>query len=471
MAVGGGDEKIAQRVLRLTDIVEEPTDFLMPISGYEKMPIVSLEEAVEPLIPLLPSVKSYAYAAKKKCKKPADNLTQDESASIMLYSMGWEPLNECLYCALNATLRSKNRSKLKPWFLYLRLFLAALFCLPPLPPLTVFRGVKLDLSAQFQKGETVVWWGFSSCTTSIEVLQMEEFLGMTDASKSSQQKPVSAMSTPPKSNHEIDHPTAVDIDVRIEEITNRIIQILGLDDEDKNKILRALLKNGRQSLINYQKDIISKIYKEQMNGNDNELMTLLKKYFERKWEVEYDSSNAWFIVYLKQCKNNDNVTYETVLTRTAEYGNKYMKNCPILSIILQILFKDIDNKCLQEKNLFNDLWLTITNDGLKSIIEYSKYIASEIINELINEKQSILFQALREYYRQELFRLFQQNNIADKENLYDLALDNIVEYGWIDGIKAIEDTITPKKFEMLLDSILLSFNGTHFILNYELAIY
>ncbi|CAF1473895.1 unnamed protein product, partial [Rotaria sordida] len=243
-------------------------------------------------------------------------------------------------------------------------------------------------------------------------------------------------------------------------ITNELIKILALDDDDENKdkIINDLLKNGRQSLINYQKDIKPKIYREQMNGNDNELMTLLKKYFEQKWEVEYGSSNAWFIAYLKQCKNNDNVTYENVLTRTAEYGNKYMKNCPILSIILQILLKDIDNKCLQEKNLFDDLWLTITNDGLKSIIEYSKYIASEIINELINEKQSILFQALREYYRQELFRLFQQNNIADKENLCDLALDNIVEYGWIDGIKAIEDTIAPKKFEMLLDSILLSFN-------------
>ncbi|CAF4037130.1 unnamed protein product, partial [Rotaria sordida] len=179
MAVGGGDEKIVQRVLRLTDIAQEPSDFLMPISGYEKMPIVTLEEAVEPLVPLLPAVKSYAYAAKKRCKKPADNLTQDESASIMLYSMGWEPLDECLYCALNAALRSTNRTKLKPWFLYLRLFLAALFRLPSIPPLMVYRGAKLDLSPQFEKGETIVWWGFSSCTTSIEVLQSEQFLGMT----------------------------------------------------------------------------------------------------------------------------------------------------------------------------------------------------------------------------------------------------------------------------------------------------
>ncbi|CAF1184647.1 unnamed protein product [Rotaria sordida] len=177
MATSDGDEKTAQRVLRLTDIAKEPSEFLMPISGYEKMPLVSLEEAVEPLVSILPVVKSYARAAKQKCKKPADNLTSDESASIMLYSMGWEPYDECLYFALNTTLRSTNRAKLKPWFLYLRLFLAALFRLPPIPPLMVFRGVKLDLSPQYQKDETAVWWGFSSCTKSIEALQSEQFLG------------------------------------------------------------------------------------------------------------------------------------------------------------------------------------------------------------------------------------------------------------------------------------------------------
>ncbi|CAF4987445.1 unnamed protein product, partial [Rotaria sp. Silwood1] len=45
MATSGEHEKISQRVLRLTDVAQEPTDFLMPISGYEKMPLVSLEEA------------------------------------------------------------------------------------------------------------------------------------------------------------------------------------------------------------------------------------------------------------------------------------------------------------------------------------------------------------------------------------------------------------------------------------------
>jgi hypothetical protein len=43
--------------------------------------------------------------------------------------------------------------------------------------LIVYRGVKLDLSAQYPKGSTVTWWGFSSCTTLVEVLSNERFLG------------------------------------------------------------------------------------------------------------------------------------------------------------------------------------------------------------------------------------------------------------------------------------------------------
>jgi hypothetical protein len=95
------------------------------------MPVVPLEIAVERLVPPLPSVQSYAYAAKERCKDlPPDQLTIDESASIILYSMGWKPLDKCLYVALNATLRSTDRDKLELGFLYLKLFLAALSRLP-----------------------------------------------------------------------------------------------------------------------------------------------------------------------------------------------------------------------------------------------------------------------------------------------------------------------------------------------------
>jgi hypothetical protein len=177
MAAAGG-EASAQRVLRITDIAQEPLEILLPIAGYENMPLVSLEEAVEKLVHLLPTVQTYAFLAKQRCKTPADGLTQNESASIMLYTMGWEPLDQCLYVVLNTTLRSIDRQKLKPWFLYLRLLLNALFRLPSISR-TVYRGVKLDLSKECMMGETIVWWGFSSCAIAMNTLQSDQFLGKT----------------------------------------------------------------------------------------------------------------------------------------------------------------------------------------------------------------------------------------------------------------------------------------------------
>jgi hypothetical protein len=83
------EENETQRILRFSDIAKEPLAILMPIGGYEDMSIVPLEIAVEPLVSFLPSVESYAYVAKQCCKDlPPDDLTIDESASIMLYSMG-----------------------------------------------------------------------------------------------------------------------------------------------------------------------------------------------------------------------------------------------------------------------------------------------------------------------------------------------------------------------------------------------
>jgi hypothetical protein len=177
MATGGNDG--TQRYVRVSDIAKEPLEMHMPIRGYEKMPLVSLEEAVKPLVSMLPEIQDYVYVAKQRYKPElANGLTKDESASIMLYSMEWEPHGECLYFALNATLRSEDRRKLKPWFSYLKLILTALSTLPSTRHF-VYRGVKMDLSKEYPKGRTFVWWGFSSCTTSIEVLENEQFLGKT----------------------------------------------------------------------------------------------------------------------------------------------------------------------------------------------------------------------------------------------------------------------------------------------------
>ncbi|CAF4519333.1 unnamed protein product, partial [Rotaria socialis] len=237
--------------------------------------------------------------------------------------------------------------------------------------------------------------------------------------------------------------------------TNEIIQVLQLtDNENKDQIVNSLLEKGRQSLIDYRADIPTEIYVKQMDSKDSKLLELLKTYFQRIWEVQYGSPNEWFSLFLKQYQNGENHDlYERILTRTAEYGNKYMNNCSILSIVLQLLFEAIDDTCLHETNVFNELWSTITNNGLKSVKKYADYIIEDVMDEQVNKKPSALFQALREYYREQLFSLLQQSNIIYRQNVYELALDSVAEHGWLTGVEAIKRKTTTYAYEQLLKNI------------------
>jgi hypothetical protein len=267
-------------------------------------------------------------------------------------------------------------------------------------------------------------------------------------------KDVEKKPTPAATNVQAYPNEKVDDKKKLQSIISKIINILELDvSNKKEEILKNLLENGQQSLKNYKDYLIPDVYTEVMNGNDNQLMKYLKNYFEQQWKIEYNS-NQWFIQFLNESKSNDNRhLYEQVLIRTAKYGNKFMKKCPILSISLQILFEGIDDKCLEKTNIFDELWFTITSDGLKSIRKYSEYIFQDVMNEQINNKQSILFQALRQYYRQELFQLFEQCNIRDRQNLYETALDHVAELGWKNGLKAIENRVIPINFKSLLEKV------------------
>jgi len=170
------DQQESTNNYRFTDAVEEKHDILLPIEGHEKMPLVTLEDAVIPLIPILPGIRRKVYIAKLKCENPADGLTSDQSAAIMLYTLEWEPQEQCLYFALNTCLREADRKQLKPWFLYLKLILTGLARLPSIQQ-TVFRGVKCDLSAEHPENKPFFWWGFSSCTKTMNVLKSDHFLG------------------------------------------------------------------------------------------------------------------------------------------------------------------------------------------------------------------------------------------------------------------------------------------------------
>jgi hypothetical protein len=157
---------------RFTDADREPTKTLMPIEGYEKMPLVSLKEAVSSIDTSIHNLKTMIWTAERNSENPSDGLTSDESASIHLYTMEWPEGHESFYKLLNQKLRSEKRRDLTSWHSYLKLFLTALHKLPSLRK-TVWRGICGDVSHLYRKD--YIWWGASSCTETMAV--MEKFLG------------------------------------------------------------------------------------------------------------------------------------------------------------------------------------------------------------------------------------------------------------------------------------------------------
>jgi Ran GTPase-activating protein (RanGAP) involved in mRNA processing and transport len=169
------DDRIKRLETRSYDISKEPLTHRIPISIPDENSTISLEQAIVPLLDLLPNVETFVCIVKDKCANPADGLTVDESASIMLYSMDWQPTEQCLHYVLNSALRSEDRQQLKPWLLYLRLLIKSLSHLPSLS-LTVYRQVEVDLIENYSSEKTFIWWAFSLCSLSFDTFQSNEHL-------------------------------------------------------------------------------------------------------------------------------------------------------------------------------------------------------------------------------------------------------------------------------------------------------
>ncbi|UJR17840.1 hypothetical protein I4U23_004739 [Adineta vaga] len=247
-------------------------------------------------------------------------------------------------------------------------------------------------------------------------------------------------------------------------IEDEIINVLRPQDDDiKYQVVTDLLSNGRQALHQYQEELIPKIYKKEINTADGQLLQLLKQYFDRQWHSQYDSVNQWFTSFITTYQNDKNPQqYERVLTRTAEHGNRYMKDCPVLSIVLQLLFELIDDECLlQNTTIFDDLWSTVTNEGLKSIGKYSNYMKEEVLNEEVDKHRSTLYRALCEYYRPRLVAVLKEHHIDEEEIDHDVALDRIAENGVKKGIDLIQQEIVTRKQKQVLSENLHSNEQTN----------
>mmetsp|Transcript_104369 Transcript_104369/g.196437 ORF Transcript_104369/g.196437 Transcript_104369/m.196437 type:complete len:703 (-) Transcript_104369:81-2189(-) len=134
---------------------------LSPIEGIMDMDLPkSLQEAAGKLCAathIKSSEAKGATHAEKQTGSPNTKMEAHLYGAIMLYT------SNAIYKDLNAVLRSEDRSKIKKYFLYLRLLLEA-FARLPQQTKTLWRGVSVDLHDQYKPGSTITWWGVSSCT-------------------------------------------------------------------------------------------------------------------------------------------------------------------------------------------------------------------------------------------------------------------------------------------------------------------
>ncbi|CAF0759997.1 unnamed protein product [Adineta ricciae] len=162
---------------RFSDVWLEPLRILPLIQNYEHLPIVPLDEAIQPIKLFVPELDRMVWIAKQHSQHMHGHLTLNESASILLYSMEWTPGENSFYYSFNQILRSENRELLKPWLLYFKLLLISYFKLPEKSISMVYRAVNMDLSSKYHTGSTCIWWGFSPCTMSAEYA--DRFLNKT----------------------------------------------------------------------------------------------------------------------------------------------------------------------------------------------------------------------------------------------------------------------------------------------------
>ncbi|CAF1345689.1 unnamed protein product, partial [Adineta ricciae] len=172
------DQSIETR--RFLDVTEELLEILPPIEKLEYTSTFSLDQAIVSLEAVVPDIKLMLETVQSFHSEPEDTFSRDESNSIWLYILEWEPFQMSISNLLNETLRCKDRRKLEPWLPFLRLFLNAFSRLPS-ANFTIYRGANMDLSAKYCVGEKITWWGFSSCINKTN--QLERKLSLNKSGK------------------------------------------------------------------------------------------------------------------------------------------------------------------------------------------------------------------------------------------------------------------------------------------------
>lgn len=153
---------------RYTDVNKEPDKPLPPLQKFTSQPPLKLEDAVRSLQKFIEDLEKYVKLSLDQCRYPKDDLSQNESAALYLYSLQWPKEKVSFYTMFNRALRNEDRTKLVPYSSYLQLFMITLEKLPS-NKRYVWRGVNGDISDRYKADSVHVWWGASSCSDNLNI--------------------------------------------------------------------------------------------------------------------------------------------------------------------------------------------------------------------------------------------------------------------------------------------------------------
>ena len=159
--------------VHLNDVGISTTNPLHLIDGYEKEPVVSLEESLEPFDGKIKNLATQIKHAKASCpQKNRHGLTHDEAAAIYLYSMQGDP--NSVHEHLERAWKTNDRPKMKPWFRYLKLLRSGLDKLPDAKG-EVWTGTEYDptLAHTLQSNSSPFYTCMGSCSTSVNELKRD----------------------------------------------------------------------------------------------------------------------------------------------------------------------------------------------------------------------------------------------------------------------------------------------------------
>ena len=166
---------------RVSDVSSEDGEVRGGLHGifHAGLPVQSFETALAGLAATYPKLgrKGVLFKrAQRKARQIEDDfpdMSIDQISAIVLYTMEDDPKQNSPYFMMNKALRDKDRKAALPWRDYIWLLLHALKLLPPSPARNVFRGCKKPMSEfglQVEPNKEVVWSGFSSTATTVDVM-------------------------------------------------------------------------------------------------------------------------------------------------------------------------------------------------------------------------------------------------------------------------------------------------------------